>query len=518
MKSIALVFLLVFASSYAQDSLFSKVYYTGNIDLKGQSVTSSGDGGLVIASQYNWSQAAFMRLDSLGNVIWGKSLATTAAMQWNNVQLKTIEPLMDSSFIVAGQSQSNDGTEIFAICAKVTLNGDTLWTRSVKDPLMPYNTFFAACSTLDTGVVLLGSNNDQATAGLFLVKYDKDGNMAWSKVFSGMLPVENSHRIIAMQDSSFILSAPTANTESIVMHITSDGTLSWAQRYPETIIHDLALVDSSFVFSATNTVDYKPTLVKSTLDGTILWGKVYDAPLFGNTTPIDVMVREDSSFLLSSGEQFWMGFVLSVDKNGVGQLEANLALASFSVLPARNNGLFVVGNGPLYGIKGASLMTNYHIGVARADDSLNFFNGGFFSCGWGTQSLGSADIQLSPLTYLPSQSGIVQTVANAFQYSELIPDSYIGCVDFFGGLDESGIEKELNIFPNPSNGLFEVEQVSQHTIELTITDVNGRIILQKSMQTLHNTFDLSDEQSGIYFYHAKRDDGQTKSGKLVVMQ
>jgi hypothetical protein len=38
------------------------------------------------------------------------------------------------------------------------------------------------------------------------------------------------------------------------------------------------------------------------------------------------------------------------------------------------------------------------------------------------------------------------------------------------------------------------------------------------MQSLHNTVDLSAEPSGIYFYHAKRDDGQTKSGKLVVMQ
>jgi hypothetical protein len=66
--------------------------------------------------------------------------------------------------------------------------------------------------------------------------------------------------------------------------------------------------------------------------------------------------------------------------------------------------------------------------------------------------------------------------------------------------------------------VFEVEQVSQHSVELTITDLNGRIILQKAIQLLNSTFDLSAEQSGIYFYHAKRDDGQTKSGKLVVMQ
>jgi hypothetical protein len=85
-------------------------------------------------------------------------------------------------------------------------------------------------------------------------------------------------------------------------------------------------------------------------------------------------------------------------------------------------------------------------------------------------------------------------------------------------LEENSIEKELNIFPNPSNGVFQVEQESQHTLELTITDVNGRIILQKTMESLHNSIDLSADESGIYFYRATRDDGQTKSGKLVVLQ
>ena len=126
-------------------------------------------------------------------------------------------------------------------------------------------------------------------------------------------------------------------------------------------------------------------------------------------------------------------------------------------------------------------MTNYHIGVSRADSSLNFFNGGFYSCGWGTQPLTSSDLQLTPIPFSLTQSGSVQVVANAFQYSDLIPDSYIGCVDFLGGLDENSIEKELAVFPNPSNGVFQVEQVSQHTLELTITDVNGRIIVKKTI-------------------------------------
>jgi len=519
MKTLILAFFIATTVAYAQDSLYSKVYYTGNLDLKGQSVTSSGDGGLVIASQYNWTQSGIMRLDSLGNILWGKSLAgASGTVQTDNVLIKTINVLKDSSFIVAGQSQSNDGIALNAFCAKISRNGDTLWTRTVKDQLMPYNTYEAACGSLDSGIVLLAKKHDSFTAGFLVVKYDRNGNMVWSKVFNGLSVTENAYRIVALSDSSFVLTVPKAGNESIVMRILSNGSVAWSQTYPETIIHDLEVVDSSFVFSSVNTTSYQLMLVKLSVDGTFQWAKVYDAQLFGTNMPIDVTVREDSSFLFSSGEQFWMGFVLSADKNGVGELQAHLGLASFAVLPSTNNGFFVVGNGPLYGVKGASLMTNYHIGVSRADSSLNFFNGGFFSCGWGTQPLTSTDHILPPLSFSPIQSGSVQVVSNAFQFSELILDSYIGCVDFLGGLDDNSIEKELTVFPNPSNGVFQVEQESQHTLELTITDVNGRIILQKSMQSLHNTVDLSAEKSGIYFYHAIRDDGQTKSGKLVVLQ
>ena len=92
MKFIALVFLLVFARSYAQDSLYSKVFHTSSIDLKGQSVASSGDGGMVVAAQYNWMQSAVFRIDSLGNTLWAKNLvSSTGVVQWDNVLIKTIE-------------------------------------------------------------------------------------------------------------------------------------------------------------------------------------------------------------------------------------------------------------------------------------------------------------------------------------------------------------------------------------------------------------------------------------------
>jgi hypothetical protein len=104
-----------------------------------------------------------------------------------------------------------------------------------------------------------------------------------------------------------------------------------------------------------------------------------------------------------------------------------------------------------------------------------------------------------------------------FQYNDLILDSYIGCVDFFGGIEENSIEKEIKIFPNPSNGVFHIEQLSQHSLEIEISDLNGRSIVRKTMHTLQETIDLSVQKAGIYVYKVRRDDGQVISGKLVIL-
>lgn len=518
MRPIVIVFLLLFVRAFGQDSLYSKVYHTSSIDLKGQSVAASSDGGMVVAAQYNWMQSAVFRIDSLGNTLWAKNLvSSTGVVQWDNVLIKTIETLIDSSYIIAGECISSDGSKLHAVCAKISSNGDTLWTRTVTNPSMQYSTYQSAAATVDSGVVLVAKTSTSTSAGYFIVKYSANGDLLWSKVVEG-LPVADAPCVIqTLADSSIYVSVPNSANECVVMRLFSDGTMDWAQRYPDLVIHDIERVDSTVVFSGISTTQYFPILIKSNVDGSIQWAKSY-TPMSGGGGLIDVCVRQDSSFVLTSGEQAFMGFALSADQNGLGELELNLALATFAVLESAHNGVFLVGNGPMYGVKVGSLMTNYHIGVVRVDSLLNTSDGKFFSCSWGVGTTNSSDLPIIPLSFTPQNSGNLSSINTSFQYNDLALNSYIGCVDFFGGLDENSIEKELNIFPNPSNGVFEVEQVSQHTIELTITDVNGRIILQKAIQSLQNTFYLSMEESGIYFYHAKRDDAQTKSGKLVVMQ
>ncbi|MGD1843787.1 MAG: S8 family serine peptidase [Salibacteraceae bacterium] len=62
----------------------------------------------------------------------------------------------------------------------------------------------------------------------------------------------------------------------------------------------------------------------------------------------------------------------------------------------------------------------------------------------------------------------------------------------------------LEVFPNPSQGLFnyELPQNSSETVEIEVTDVTGRVILRESLvstKTSNGQIDLSQEAAGIYY-------------------
>lgn len=81
-----------------------------------------------------------------------------------------------------------------------------------------------------------------------------------------------------------------------------------------------------------------------------------------------------------------------------------------------------------------------------------------------------------------------------------------GCVDTtacFGytlvGQQEFSLENSINVFPNPSNGVFNV-LVNTPYDRLTVTDISGRVIITQDKAANSTTsIDLSSYDNGIYF-------------------
>ena len=93
----------------------------------------------------------------------------------------------------------------------------------------------------------------------------------------------------------------------------------------------------------------------------------------------------------------------------------------------------------------------------------------------------------------------------------------------FSGVGEVNGGLYFTIYPNPSdNGLFNVVATAnnKHDAMIVITDINGRLIQQKSIQAINNSFntvvDLKLQSGGTYFMEIKTADGISRY-KLIKM-
>jgi Secretion system C-terminal sorting domain/Galactose oxidase, central domain len=142
-------------------------------------------------------------------------------------------------------------------------------------------------------------------------------------------------------------------------------------------------------------------------------------------------------------------------------------------------------------------ITNTWGALANFPDSASWLGVGFSigNCGYvttGTDSLGSY------LSYL-------------WQYG---PNSKTGVSEIKNNICN------VNIFPNPSNGIFNLSYSNLNAInpQLIITDVLGRTISDYTVPGKQGKLAIDESQlsSGIYFYRVNSNEGLLASGKFVI--
>ena len=75
----------------------------------------------------------------------------------------------------------------------------------------------------------------------------------------------------------------------------------------------------------------------------------------------------------------------------------------------------------------------------------------------------------------------------------------------------------ISIYPNPSNGLFTVEQNAEnHNVKIEVYNVLGEEVYVNSFSTLRTNIDITAQASGIYIYRMLNADGSLLStGKII---
>jgi hypothetical protein len=84
-------------------------------------------------------------------------------------------------------------------------------------------------------------------------------------------------------------------------------------------------------------------------------------------------------------------------------------------------------------------------------------------------------------------------------------------------IEDNKDQAEIGIFPNPSDGIFQVSSISTEPMRIVILDQQGKQVAQFKLDELSsdNSFDLSGHVPGVYFAHVSQGEQQWVK-KLVV--
>jgi len=338
--------------------------------------------------------------------------------------------------------------------------------------------------------------------------------------------------------------------DNATLKTTSDGGLTWtpAQGIPSVGYRGACIcweTSGPHIFIAGDS-----GIIITSSGGTGNWqtlptGTTYtlnDIKLFGSFSSIGYAVGENGTILRTNdGGSNWSA--LSVPS------AAGLSLKSVSIDPTTSNRAYIVGqNGfviqttdggttwtqnPLYSNLSSVVYVMQNFGyVAGSFGNIWYFNGTYFgdeysgitnglnSLSFAATQVGLAvgangcillfntwkwNIQTSPVTTnLNGVSAIsVGKKDNSWQYNMFawaVGDNgvLISTNQTVVGIDQAGKEvSSPRIIPNPCNGLFRIEGLSQGPATIEVTDLSGRTIATTDIP-LDGQINLSELQSGLY--------------------
>lgn len=196
---------------------------------------------------------------------------------------------------------------------------------------------------------------------------------------------------------------------------------------------------------------------------------------YGDYTSVSTVLETNNTYniILTPGfggfdyNEFWMAWI---DYNQNGTFEnSEVVHESDAASPNENNGTF-------------SIAANVPLGSTRMRVSMKYI-------GFG---------------------GTAPTPCEMLEYGEI--EDYCITLEEGVGLNENNLVG-LNVYPNPSNGVFNIEMPQNiGNVSLEVFDVSGRIVLSEVL--VKPQFDLSSFPSGIYIYRLGMTNGNSIQGLI----
>lgn len=435
---------------------------------------------------------------------------------------------------LAGIEVDNDQIYLFGVTdsygnglADLYLNkfdtlGNQIWARTYGGTDVDDSRSFA--QTKDGNLILLGVRRVVSPNwDLYLVKVDKsDGSIIWEKQYGGPLN-DYAGEITALNDHSFIVYHNIndgTNTIGYIDKLDGNGDLVWSKPFPYNDYSSFAYaktienVDGTLLVVCTvKNSTGKPIgrVLKLTPFGDIIWSKeyyirtdapqyIYDAKLMGDggyvfcgsAFPVGVNTQQGWLFKTNcNGEE---GSQYPVTGTPCDQYDCNMYPIDASFIPSTTI-IDLAAEPGLISFQNNSQNTTsrvWHFGDGNIDYTDSIINHNY------------------------TQPGVYEV--ELIVYHGMCSDTVTQTIEVINtvGLSSPYIEFGLNVYPNPSNGDFNVDFKYAPQGEMSIVDITGRIFNTVQLDGHSKEFSFSNLPNGIYTLVVNYVNGNIGTKRIII--
>lgn len=563
---------------YSQPAVEWQGVYGGNNDDFAMSMQLTEDGGAIIVGNCNSSNSGDVSGVHGYTDWWVVKVSSIGVIQWSRAiggMLSDIQPIIlqtpDGGYAVIGHSESNNGDMGMGYGAwdiwlfKLTSDGNILWKKNIGGSLS--ESVQAIKNTQDGGFIVIGNTNstnfdaagNHGKSDMLVVKINSQGAKEWSKVLGGS---EHDYvkSVVQTTDEGYLIAGNTSSsngdisgyhggsTDCWVAKLSSFGDLSWSKTLGGSKIDEvysaIQTSDGGYIVGGnSNSTDGDVTgnhgnqdywVVKLTNEGNIAWQKTYGGSeldawdtnglgqLIMEVTPKGYLVggRTKSNNGDVTGfhgnDDYWL-----VQIDTIGNIQWQRALGGSQ-------------NDEIHDIKQLSNGSYILVGTSYSSDGDVPSNKGFQDL-WivrlnkegavmWTKTMGGSAYDNGYFVGITPEEGYIfgaRTSSNdgdiVGQHGELgdywlvkMSSDIVSTIS----LDSLDQYKQLDLFPNPSNGTIVVKVSSEYS-DLNVCIVN---LLGMHVKTneIHNgsTIDISELPTGIYYVIVKTPEGKTYAKKI----
>lgn len=466
----------------------------------------------------------------------------------------------DGGYITVGYSESSDGdvsvNQGGGDCwvVKQNANGAIEWEKTYGGTGFDYAS--SIYGTSDGGYVIAGYSESidgdissaYGNGDCWILKIDNNGVIQWQSTYGGTA-TDNAQSIKQTNDGGYIVAAYSESADGDVtgnhgggdcwvLKLNNSGILIWQQSLGGTS-YDFGqnvtqTSDGGYILTGgTHSNDGNVVgqngngdcwIVKLDNNGDVSWqkalgGSAYD---FGQS----VEETNDGGYIIAGYSESFDGditaqhgngdcWILKFDNSGTLQWQKTLGSSgndyAFSVKQLLNGNYIMIGYSEFNDGDVASNLGNFDCWLVNLDvfgsiQMQQSLGGSGVDIGYSVQEIMPGNYVVAG--YSESNDGnVTGNHGSGDSWVIKINTSSVGIAEVSG--------YEINVFPNPTSGSFSFSGINDEC-SIAIHDISGKIVSQKEVTGIDNSFDLSSHAKGLYFYTIRLVNGKSHQGKIIL--